>query len=57
MALVSTSANISGEEPARSLGELRAQFGESLTVMSGPLGDLSRPTSIRDALTGETLRA
>ena len=56
-ALVSTSANRSGEEPARSAEEVRRQFGDRLDdILVGPLGGLERPTRICDARTGATIR-
>lgn len=56
-ALVSTSANRSGEEPARSAEEVRRQFGNRLDdILVGPLGGLERPTRICDARTGATIR-
>ncbi len=57
-ALVSTSANISNREPARSIAELEAQFGDSVElVVAGELGDSESPSRIRDARTGKVLRA
>ena len=56
-AVVSTSANISGHDPARSVAELETQFGSAIDiVVSGELGDNERPSLIRDARTGEVLR-
>lgn len=56
-ALVSTSANVSGAAPARSVAELEAQFGDALPlVLAGELGGSPRPTPIRDARTGRALR-
>jgi len=56
-ALVSTSANISGADPARSVAELETQFGGRVElVLEGELGGNSRPTLIRDALTGQVVR-
>jgi L-threonylcarbamoyladenylate synthase len=55
-ALVSTSANRSGEPPARSAEEVQAQFGSGLCVLPGPTGGLAAPNPIRDALTGQTYR-
>ena len=56
-ALVSTSANRHGEAPARSAAEVRAAFGNDLdAVFDAPVGGLERPTPIRDAISGETLR-
>jgi L-threonylcarbamoyladenylate synthase len=57
MPLVSTSANLSGRPPART--PLQAQIrcgGEIDMVLHGATGGLARPTTIRDALTGATLR-
>lgn len=55
--IVSTSANLSGREPERSKLRLRRRLGAGLgCVVPGPLGDLPRPTPIRDALTGKLVR-
>lgn len=57
-ALVSTSANLSGRPPARSALRVRRQFGSQLDfVLPGATGGLARPTPIRDALSGQLLRA
>ncbi|MBS0571282.1 MAG: Sua5/YciO/YrdC/YwlC family protein [Proteobacteria bacterium] len=57
-ALVSTSANRHGEPPARTASEVRAAFGGELAyILDGAVAGLSRPTPIRDALTGEWIRA
>lgn len=56
-ALVSTSANRHGEPPARSADEVRLAFGGSLdAILNGPTGGLERPTPIRDAISGESVR-
>ncbi len=56
-ALVSTSANRAGEEPARDSAAVRAIFGTAVAhVIDGPTGGATRPTPIRDARSGETLR-
>lgn len=58
MAIVSTSANLSGQEPARSRDEVIEQFGDRIDyVLEGDLGGLDRPTEIRDVRTGRVLRA
>jgi L-threonylcarbamoyladenylate synthase len=55
--LVSTSANLSGKPPTRTADEARSQLGDQLDyVLVGEVGGLSRPSQIRDALTGEILR-
>lgn len=57
-ALVSTSANPSGEPPAREIEALRARFGAAIDYyLAGPLGGRKRPSEIRDALSGEVLRS
>lgn len=59
--LVSSSANIAGQEPARAEWPLRRRLrGADLQpdwIVGGATDSLSRPTRIRDLLTGETLRA
>jgi len=57
-ALVSTSANQSGQPPIRRLALLRKHFGNIVDyIVPGALGGQENPTQIRDALTGVTLRA
>ncbi len=57
-ALVSTSANPSGQPPLAGPGELRRAFGPALdAILEGPLGGLRGPTEIRDLQTGRILRA
>lgn len=56
-ALVSTSANTSGRNPARSAAEVRLMFGPRIdALLPGAVGRLARPTVIRDLLSGRTLR-
>jgi L-threonylcarbamoyladenylate synthase len=56
-ALVSTSANLSGGEPVRAAAAARALFGTTVdAIVEGAVGELERPTTIRDARTGQTLR-
>jgi len=56
-ALVSTSANPHGSAPARSADEAATYFGDALDgLFDAPLGQQERPTTIRDALTGATVR-
>lgn len=55
--LVSTSANITGQEPAMSLDEVTAQFeGVIAGVATGELGSEPSPSTIIDALSGKVLR-
>jgi L-threonylcarbamoyladenylate synthase len=56
-ALVSTSANRHGEPPARTAADVRAAFGDELAyILDASTGGLERPTPIRDAVSGETIR-
>ncbi len=56
-ALVSTSANLSGQPAARSRTDLDQSLLQQLDgVLGGETGGLQRPSSIRDALSGEALR-
>jgi L-threonylcarbamoyladenylate synthase len=54
--LVSTSANLSGEEPCRTVAEVIQQFGDAFPVLAGNVGGRLNPSEIRDALTGEQIR-
>ena len=55
--LVSTSANLSGKPPTRNADEVRIQLAERVDyVLEGETGGLSRPSQIRDALTGAVIR-
>ncbi|MCB1762045.1 MAG: L-threonylcarbamoyladenylate synthase [Gammaproteobacteria bacterium] len=57
MPLVSTSANPSGFRPARSALSVRRIFPSGIDlIVHGPLGALDRPTRIRDARSGATIR-
>ncbi len=57
-ALVSTSANRHGQESARDADAVRTAFGTELAyILDGKTGGLERPTPIRDAVSGETLRS
>ncbi|EIT71681.1 MULTISPECIES: L-threonylcarbamoyladenylate synthase [Hydrocarboniphaga] len=56
--VVSTSANLSGQAPAKTLTEVRLRFGRQIdAVVPGALGRSARPTVIRDLLSGRTVRA
>jgi L-threonylcarbamoyladenylate synthase len=56
--IVSTSANLSGHEPARTVEELDpALLAQIDGVVDGLTGGLATPTPIRDALSGTVLRA
>ncbi len=56
-AIVSTSANLRGDEPARSLEEVRNALGMLIDgVTEGELGGRQSPSEIRDVRTGKVLR-
>lgn len=55
--VVSTSANTSGRPPARTALQARRRCPGLDWVLHGRTGGLGRPTEIRDALTGATVRA
>lgn len=55
--LVSTSANLAGQPPARTVQEVMQQFDDQLdAVLLGDTGGADQPSEIRDALTGRILR-
>lgn len=56
--LISTSANRAHQKPTRHYRELCRRLGRDLdAVLVGRIGTLARPTRIRDARTGRTIRA
>ena len=57
MPLVSTSANHSGQQPARSLLECRLRCPEAGLFINGQVNRLAQPSTIRDLITGKTLRS
>jgi len=57
-AIVSTSANLSGQEPARSSAAVDSVFHNKIdAILDGETGDLLTPTEIRDSISGEIIRA
>ncbi|KEZ94853.1 tRNA threonylcarbamoyladenosine biosynthesis protein RimN, partial [Xanthomonas vasicola pv. vasculorum NCPPB 895] len=55
--LVSTSANLAGEPPARSRAALDPALLATIDgVVDGKVGTLAQPTQIRDARSGQILR-
>ncbi|MEH2922861.1 L-threonylcarbamoyladenylate synthase type 1 TsaC [Samsonia erythrinae] len=54
--LVSTSANLSGQPPGRSVQDVFQQFGDRFPVLRGDVGGRTNPSEIRDVLTGELIR-
>ncbi len=56
MALVSTSANKSGQKPAKNAAECRRIFGKRVRVIDGRIGTRKRPSTLIDLATGTVLR-
>ena len=56
MALVSTSANKSGKNPAKTAAECRRIFGARVRVITGRIGTRRRPSTLIDLATGTLLR-
>jgi L-threonylcarbamoyladenylate synthase len=55
--IVSTSANVSGLEPVRSLNEAQQTFAESIaSYVAGDLGSNTKTSQIKDAFTGTLIR-
>ncbi|MGY3903605.1 Sua5/YciO/YrdC/YwlC family protein [Aeromonas lusitana] len=55
--LVSTSANLTGEEPARSTTEIGVQLARMLAyILPGEVGGQANPSEIKDARTGAIIR-
>ncbi|MGA9162971.1 MAG: Sua5/YciO/YrdC/YwlC family protein [Thiobacillus sp.] len=55
-ALVSTSANTSGEKPAQTAAQCRRMFGARVRVIDGRIGTRKRPSTLIDLATGTVLR-
>jgi len=56
-ALISTSANISGQAPAKNAQEVSVQLGDKIdAILDGKTGDLLKPTAIRDSISGKIIR-
>lgn len=54
--IVSTSANLSGQEPCRTTNEVIEQFKEKIPVLDGLVSGRLNPSEIRDAKTGQLFR-
>ncbi len=54
--LVSTSANVSGAEPAKSAEQLYQQFDRSLLLVEGAVGSEAKPSLIRHGMSGQIIR-
>lgn len=57
-ALVSSSANLTGEEPATTADKVALTLkGLISIILDGETGDLDKPTQIRDSISGHIIRA
>lgn len=56
MALVSTSANRSGQRPAKTFSACRKTFGNSVLVIPGKIGRRKAPSTIMDFISGTIIR-
>jgi L-threonylcarbamoyladenylate synthase len=57
-ALVSTSANVEGQPPARTMADVKTLFNDHIDyILPGDVGSAQNPTEIRDILTQHVLRA
>lgn len=54
--LVSTSANLTGQPPCRTVSEVIGQFGQRFPVLEGMTGGRTNPSEIRNVITGELIR-
>ncbi|URJ23584.1 Sua5/YciO/YrdC/YwlC family protein [Blochmannia endosymbiont of Camponotus sp. C-003] len=54
--LVSTSANLSGQPPARTIKEIHEQLGHNMPIMYEDILGRSNPSEIRDVMTGKLIR-
>ena len=56
MALVSTSANRSGCQPARTTRDCYRLFGSQVRVLPGMTGGAKKPSTIQDLASGRIIR-
>jgi len=56
MALVSTSANRSGDKPARTHADCSSRFGKEVWVLPGKVGKRKKPSTIRAWSDGKIIR-
>jgi L-threonylcarbamoyladenylate synthase len=55
--LVSTSANLTGHPPTKTINEAKAVFADSVTYVEGEVGNATKPSVIRDGDSAEVIRA
>lgn len=54
--IVSSSANLTGEPPAKTCQQIKTHLNDAVFCIDAPLGDLAQPTQIWDAVSQERLR-
>ena len=54
--ICSSSANLSGEEPAKNESDIKKIFGRALHIVDGELGKLNKPTPVQELITGTWIR-
>ena len=54
--ICSSSANLSGEEPAKNESDIKKIFGRALHIVDGELGKLNKPTPVQELITGKWIR-
>ncbi|URJ32666.1 Sua5/YciO/YrdC/YwlC family protein [Blochmannia endosymbiont of Camponotus sp.] len=54
--LVSTSANLSGQPPTRTIAEVHDQLGHNISIMHEDIFGSPNPSTIRDVMTGKIIR-
>ena len=54
--ICSSSANLSGEEPAKNESDIKKNFGRALQIVDGELGKLNKPTPVQELITGAWIR-
>lgn len=55
--LVSTSANLTGQAPTKTINEAKAVFADSVMYVEGEVGNATKPSVIRDGDSAEVIRA
>lgn len=55
-ALTSTSANLSGLPPCKTVAEVRSQFGKDFPIFEGEIGTANQPSTIKDIFTQQIFR-
>lgn len=55
--IISTSANLSGQNPAKNAAQIKEQFADKVLLIEGTVGGANNPSTIKNGLTGEILRA